>query len=425
MTAEHITPEEHSDVVGGSTAARRIGCPRSYALEQLVPKVEGSSTYAQQGTALHELMAMALGEGVEPTDLLPYTFTAKPEHGGWSHTITKEVWADKGEPALAAFDAVMLQAELRLDSEMVLEVENRVAFPSIKGAFGTADIIARCRDEIFIMDWKFGNIPVQAKENKQLMFYAAGALNTMHDFFIGMEIDDETPVTLVILQPTRDPIADVWATTVGRLNMYVEELRAAVQEAETLGTNARIRAGTWCKFARCASVCSEQLDPFKAFADKFTQVERALSAPAEVKAGIDWGKRYGELLDLADAIEPMCKVLRQQAHDAMSGGMPVEGWTVVPRRAPPRTYAVDEDVLVDYMRGLNYQDDDWMPRRAPTLPQLEKLLKRDEIDLPPEFVLRPEPSGTTLKRAGDTPAATTTTDAARVAKLAAALANVK
>ena len=29
-----LTPTEHSDLVGGSTASRRIGCPRSYALEQ-------------------------------------------------------------------------------------------------------------------------------------------------------------------------------------------------------------------------------------------------------------------------------------------------------------------------------------------------------------------------------------------------------
>ena len=64
LATNHLTPEEHSDIVGGSTAARRIGCPRSYALEQLVPKDDRGSEYAREGTALHELMAMALRDGV-------------------------------------------------------------------------------------------------------------------------------------------------------------------------------------------------------------------------------------------------------------------------------------------------------------------------------------------------------------------------
>ena len=88
--ADHLTPEEHSDIVGGSTAARRIGCPASYRLEQLVPKDERGSDYAHEGTALHELMAMALRDGVEPTDMLPYTFTAAD--ASWSHTVTQDLW---------------------------------------------------------------------------------------------------------------------------------------------------------------------------------------------------------------------------------------------------------------------------------------------------------------------------------------------
>jgi len=425
MTTEaHITPEDHSDIVGGSTAARRIGCPRSYALEQLVPKVEGSSSYAQEGTALHELMAMTLSEGVEPTDMLPYTFTAKPEHGGWSHTITAQIWADKGEPALAAFDAFCGQQEMRLDDDMKLEVENRVAFPGIPGAFGTADIIARCRDEIFIMDWKFGSILVPAKENKQLMFYATGALNTMRDFFGGMDVTEATPVTLVILQPARDTSIDVWTTTVGRLEQYVLELQAAVREAETKGVHARCEAGSWCKFARCAAVCEERIDPFKKLAQQYDRLQTAFGMPPAAKAEIDWAKRYGELLDLADACEPMIKAIRSQAHEAMDAGQAVEGWVVELKRAPPRTYAVDDDVVIGYMRDLNYEDDDWMPRKLPTLPQLEKILKHDELALPPEYVMRPEATETKVVRASGVEGPDLS-NAARIAKLADALAKVR
>ena len=46
---------EHSDVVGGSTAARRMACHGSRALEAAAPP-EAPSTYAAKGTALHNAM---------------------------------------------------------------------------------------------------------------------------------------------------------------------------------------------------------------------------------------------------------------------------------------------------------------------------------------------------------------------------------
>lgn len=424
MTAEHITPEDHSDVVGGSTAARRIGCPRSYALEQLVPKVEGSSSYAQEGTALHELMAMTLEDGVEPTDMLPYTFTAKAEHGGWSHTITKAVWYEKGEPALEAFDNFVSQTELRLDDEMKLQVENRVAFPGIPGAFGTADILGRCGSELFCLDWKFGSIFVPARENKQLMFYMVAALNSMPDFFSGMDITPDTKVTLAILQPAREGVIDAWTTTVGRLEEYVGELQAAVTEAETKGIEARIEAGPWCKFARCAAVCQERIDPFRQLAKQYDKLLAALEAPVADRAGIDFGKRYAELLDLADAAEPMIADIRRLVHEAMDSGTEVNGWCVEMKRAGGRIYAVDDDVVIDYMRKLNYEDDDWMPRKLPSLPQLEKILKADDLKMPEEFATRPAPSGTKLARKGEA-SATGLTNAQRVAALAEQLAKLR
>ena len=52
---------EHSDVMGGSTAAQRIYCPGSYMLEKEVSK-EVESSYAKEGTALHHCMEHVLNE---------------------------------------------------------------------------------------------------------------------------------------------------------------------------------------------------------------------------------------------------------------------------------------------------------------------------------------------------------------------------
>ena len=130
------TPEAHSSLVGGSTAARRIGCPRSYALEQFVPDTDKGSTYAQEGTALHEIMARTLQDDIEPTDLLPFNY--EDEREGWSYRITHACWNEKGEPALTAFDSFIAAQEQRLQADARFLIEKRVQFPAVKDAFGTA-----------------------------------------------------------------------------------------------------------------------------------------------------------------------------------------------------------------------------------------------------------------------------------------------
>ena len=47
----------HSSIVGGSTAARLLACPGSHqALMSLPPTADAPSEYAEEGTAMHEVM---------------------------------------------------------------------------------------------------------------------------------------------------------------------------------------------------------------------------------------------------------------------------------------------------------------------------------------------------------------------------------
>ena len=51
---EPIVPLEHSDFVGGSTAARRIGCPRSYGVEKY--STARGESYRATPSTLREFM---------------------------------------------------------------------------------------------------------------------------------------------------------------------------------------------------------------------------------------------------------------------------------------------------------------------------------------------------------------------------------
>ena len=400
---EPIVPLEHSDFVGGSTAARRIGCPRSYALEQLVPKpVDDGSIYAREGTALHEVMAKTLQDDIEPTSLLPFTYT--DPRAGWSFTVSHALWLEKGEPALTAFDSFIAKQEQRLKADARFLIEKRVSFPGIKNAFGTADIIAQIGPEIFVLDWKFGNGIVPAEENKQLMFYASGALNTFAEWFEDIDYgDDTTPVTMVILQPAREDSIDIWPTDLGRLFAYETELLEALQEIEEHGDKARIHDGPWCRFARCKLICPLHIGAARKLAERFDDLKRALDpetpagdepAPATPN---DWGHRYADLLELAELVEPFIKEIKETAHQAAEGGLDIPGFGLDSKRAGGRTWALDESQTKRFLQRF-LKSADYMRKEVITLPAAEKLLKAKGIDIPAKHIDRPESSGTKLVR---------------------------
>lgn len=393
---QHITPEEHSDVVGGSTAARRIGCPASYRLEQLVPKETGSSSYAQEGTALHELMAMALRDGVEPTDILPYTFT-HPE--GWSFVVDQALWDDKGEPALTAYDTFVARIEKEIGEPMRILVERRVQFPDVAGAFGTSDIIGRCGGELFVMDWKFGHGQVSAQDNKQLLFYAAGALNTERAW-VG-DVSYDTPVTLAIIQPANAMlgmnIVQAWTTDVSRLEDYAAELTAAVDEAQQ--ENARCTKGDWCKFARCKTVCPLHLNAFGSLGEKLAKLNEAKAASnGSPEDRLDWAQRYAELLEMAELVEPLVAEVFAQAHAYAEQGNKIEGWGLQAKPEGNRKWAVEQRLLKLFFKRHRIKLDEWAERKVKSPAQIEKLLKARDIALPKHYVERAPSSGTSLKR---------------------------
>ena len=396
----HITPEEHSDLVGGSTAARRMGCPRSYKLEQLVPKDERGSEYAREGTALHELMAMTLRDGIEPTDILPYTFTSAD--GGWSFTVDRELWDAKGEPALTAFDKFCAQMEREIGDDMHMLIERRVAVPGIPGAFGTADIIGRCGAELFVCDWKFGFKTVAADANKQLMFYAAGALNTERAWVTSELADDPTtPVTLAIIQPLNagqgNDIVQHWTTTVGDLAAYMDELRAAVTEAQEDG--ARIAKGEWCNFARCKTVCPLYLNAVGSLGEKLAELKaRQAASNGSPDDRLDWGRRYAELLEVADLVDPLVAEIHAQAHAYAELGSAIPGWGLEAKRPGARAWAVEERLLKMFFKRHRVKMDEWTDRKIKSPAQIEKILKPIGVAIPAHYVAPGVSSGSKLAR---------------------------
>lgn len=418
----HLTPEEHSDLVGGSTAARRIGCPRSYKLEKLGPPDKGSS-YAHEGTALHEMMALILGQDKDPRELLPFTFTSEKE--GWSFTVDADLWEDKGQPALDAFDNYVGEIEALHGEPIELLIEKRMEFPDIPNAFGTGDIVAKCGGEVYVMDWKFGHGIVSVVENKQLMFYGAAALNTFPEFFGEAVVNNaETKVHLTILQPASTPIARTWSTTIDALDEYTEVLIKAVEEAKK--DNARIARGEWCKFARCKSICPMHTNALGVIAQHMQDLEKVTGATSVTKAAktaptaLDWPALMAEMLPVVETVEDWCDEVRKQAKALADDGETIRGYKLVEQRGRGRKWAVGIEELKKFFKNRKYTLDQYMPRDIISMPQAEKLLKKDNRTIPAEMIAEPAVTGSKLVRE-ETEGVEVVTTASKVQQLAARL----
>jgi hypothetical protein len=204
---------QHSNIVGGSTAKRVIACPGSVALVDTMPP-KPSSSYADEGTLLHDTIASILERDVDPYSMVGTTYA--------DSVLTEALVDDKLVPALRALD------EVDPTGEMEYAVESRVGFGDfLPDVFGSTDLLGRLGDRAIVLDWKFGDgVAVEATENAQLLFYAAAARRTPDTAWA---FEGAKEVELIIVQP---PFVKRWVTTLDRVDAFEKELAAAVKIAE-------------------------------------------------------------------------------------------------------------------------------------------------------------------------------------------------
>jgi hypothetical protein len=103
----------HSTIVGGSTASRVINCPGSVALVAQMPP-RPSSSYADEGTLLHEIMAELLNNGfAKPDDFLGHRYE--------DIELTQDMIDEKVRPAMRLLDQV--DPEQMMDMYVEFKVE--------------------------------------------------------------------------------------------------------------------------------------------------------------------------------------------------------------------------------------------------------------------------------------------------------------
>jgi hypothetical protein len=229
----------HSEL-GASSSKRWMNCPASVKLSEGI--VSESSPYAQEGTIAHELAEHCLFEGVSP-----WAFAGARFNG---HIVDEEM-----SRAVETYIEVVQSYE---NDHTETLIEQKISLEDIDARmFGTND--AAIIDPFYkltIIDFKYGQgIPVDAKDNTQLMYYALGMLKGL----------DVPVVEMVIVQPRAihsDGPVRKWLIPVTQLVDFKNTLKLSVGRVDIAAKSDKIYdhafTGEWCRFCPVLPKCSEE-----------------------------------------------------------------------------------------------------------------------------------------------------------------------
>jgi hypothetical protein len=348
---------KHS-IFSASGAERWANCPGSVVFCEGIPKTDSDAS--REGTAGHTLGDLCLRDGTDPLD-----------HEG---EVYNEVTISS-ELALAVqsyVDYVRGISGIRL-------TEVRVHYSELLGvgddeAFGTTDALVVSDNVLHIIDAKFGRRFVDPKLNKQMMLYAAGALEALD---VVMEADEITEVHLHIMQPrvTEKPVPYIMSRA--ELNIELQKLRDAAQLVVEAGFNYTPGLPEWaekyllpgeyqCQWCPGAAACPSLRLRAKSTTpiDEFSSINSidALS-----------NTTVSDNLKLVPLLEIWIEAVNADAMRRLTRGDYLPGFKLVKGREGNRKWQSDEKVI----EAFGDSDMLYNPKQLCSPAQLETKLKKD------------------------------------------------
>lgn len=250
-----------------------------------------------------------------------------------------------------------------------------------------------------VIDYKHGSgIPVEVKDNKQLMYYALGAIQ-----FVAKEHKLDylsvlgwggtfNEVEITVAQPRcrhRDGGIRSWVVSGEKLEAFAEELKAAA--ALTQKKDAPFKTGDHCRFCPALSIC-------RAFNDHTADLAqtdfKAISSPKNLRLPDPNALSVPELvkiLNYADLISAWLAAVESDALARMEHGQEMPGYKLVQKKTNRQWKDEEEakDALTLYVNA-----EDLYEKKLLTPAKAEKLLGKKQKSVVEELCFKPEGGNT-------------------------------
>lgn len=348
-------------VLSPSAASRWLTCTPSARLELQFPDKAGD--YAKEGTLAHLFGELFLRQkqGEDMSELIAKARESEfysPEMEAHAEDYAALVWEKYEIARKATPDAVLL-------------VEERIDLTAyVPDGFGTGDSVIIADDLLDIIDLKYGKgVSVSAKNNKQMMLYALGAL-LKYSIMYGVN-----RVKMTIYQPRIGNVSE-WTLGAADLLEWAEnELKQRAKMAfDGVGDFV---PGEHCRFCRAKAVCKALAEQNLSVAkEEFLQV--SLLTPEQV----------AEILPKLDGLVNWANAVEEYALDQALQGVKFPGFKIVEGRSI-RKYSDDKKVA-ERLEANGYGDIIYKPKELKTITTLEKALTKKGFEaLVGDLIIKP------------------------------------
>ena len=232
--------------LNASSSHRWMMCPPSVKLsEQFEDK---PSSYAEEGTFLHELCELKLHRylGDMDPDLIELQYAEHRDNDFYSdeaETVTDEYVAF----CIETIEAVRLSCP-----DPLIMVEHRLDYSDyVPDGFGTGDLIIVADGVLEVIDFKGGRgVRVEANRNSQLMLYGLGALLEFDPLY------DIHQVRMTIVQPRLSNLSSFEMEADDLIRWAETEVRPKAMLAYE--GKGEFCAGEWCRFCKARYTCRKR-----------------------------------------------------------------------------------------------------------------------------------------------------------------------
>lgn len=365
------TPAGHSPL-GASGASRWMKCPGSVSLSR--GHSDEESEHAALGTAAHELAAHCLTE-----DLDAWMMIGSPTGG---HIVDKDM-----------ADAVQVYLDYIRNHHVAQAhnsyIEHRFHRPGLhKFFYGTTDFafIDGNKRELTVVDYKHGiGVVVEAPNNPQLMYYAAGMVDEL-DLWHAIDT-----IRVVVVQPrafhSQGPIREWTLTTEALDDWLTNDLIPAMNTA--LVSNDTM-SGEHCRFCPVRSkACPQLLRDMDELEALVTEVESKSKGAEELTN--EQLARFHDLFDVAKIVK---KAADATTFNRLQAGATIRGCRLVSAKVN-RTWKEDAEPALKEKFGK----DAYEPETLKSPAQIEKLAEGEKMTA--RWAFKPE-AGLVLARGEDT-----------------------